>query len=203
MTSSPPDPRHSDDSGRDWQAEFDAIVGHLDLDLSEPRRSAAREIVREPEPSSSAEHATRTSATDAEPATPHDDAHPTAADASAVPGFKPQWRATTSGLPIGDVPTDAAAAHDTGDVDEIDDSADFIPPEPAAFESDDPATVIMVVSLIVGPLWLMYLLFFHRYASAIWWGMAVGFTVLGFALAVTRQPKSVEERDPDDDGARV
>lgn len=83
------------------------------------------------------------------------------------------------------------------------DDAPFIPPTPAPLNWSDPSLVIMLAALVIGPMWLGFLLFWNRDSSPLAWGSAAGITLLGFVLAVARQPRSREDQPNDDDGARV
>lgn len=157
---------------RDWDAEFNDIVGRIQLEAGSNDLPASRRVVGQP-PTFDA------GSQQAEPA------HETESN-EAVPGFRSQWR-------VPDV---------IADEDENEDADDFVPPDPEPLDSDDPATIVMIAALVVGPLWLLYLLFFDRYAAWLWWSLAALVTVTGFVLAIARQPQSRDEEDPDE-GARV
>lgn len=167
---------NTDARDRDWDAEFEQIARHLEAERStdEPRRGAHRDLF---------EHSPTTSSTT--------DAPVPAAD--PVPGFHAQWR----------IPDDTPRAPQPADVPSLDEDDTFVPPEPAPLETGDPALVIMLGCFVVGPLWLVYLTLFDRDAASLWWMLAAGILVGGFALAVARQPKNRDEDDDDDDGARV
>lgn len=172
-------------SDRDWDAEFDEITSHLT-----PRPDASRPASRQ----------TFGPALDA-----------------GVPGFRESWRLPDESMPtkamdpsestsrppepdapaIGAIPPPAPI-----DSDEMTADEDFVPPTPPPLETDNPATVIMLAALVLGPLWACYLLFFDRTAPTLWWSCAVAITLTGFVMAVVKQPKSRDE-DSEDDGARV
>lgn len=179
---------------RDWDAEFAQITRHLDLDAaseSATRRGAHRDLF---EPTS-------------DETTPMTLASPAPADDGPVPGFRPQWRMpdeqpwVMTPPPHGQAGS-AAGQYDHDDLDDLDEEP-FVPPEPAPFETGDPASVIMLACFVLGPVWLLYLTLFDREAATLWWLVAAGLLVGGFALAVARQPKNRDEHDDDDDGARV
>lgn len=79
---------------------------------------------------------------------------------------------------------------------------EFVPPEPSPLPSDE-GFWVTVGCLVVGPLWLLYLFFFDRYAATLWWVLALAIMLVGGVLLVVRQPKNREEDDPFDDGARL
>ena len=178
---------HLDD--RDWDAQFDEIISHLDLPHP-PGLPAARHVVVDPAPVS---ESLRQSST-----------MPVPAEGDTVETLPPH-----KSLPRPEVFTQApthivlAQGRRRGAALEYDLNDDFVPPEPAPIDTDDPSLVIMLLALIIGPVWLLYLLFADRYANLVWWFAAVAITLTGFALAVARQPKSRDEDDPEDDGARV
>ncbi|NHN55939.1 hypothetical protein G9U51_09145 [Calidifontibacter sp. DB0510] len=82
-------------------------------------------------------------------------------------------------------------------IDEVD---TFTPPQPRPLPRDEMFWVI-AVCLIGGPLWLLYLFLFDRYAGGLWWVLACATSVMGVVLLVIRQPPNREDQDPDDDGA--
>lgn len=163
--------------GRDWDAEFEAITEQL--------RPAADAAWAEPE--------TR-------PATRHtfDHGFETRAEESHRDSTElPAPRARIQG--------EAAPSETTAGLREappFEGADDFVPPDPEPIDTGDPATVIMLGCLVLGPLWLLYLLFFDRAAATLWWSTALALTCAGFVMAVARQPKARDE-DDDDDGARV
>lgn len=164
---------------RNWDAEFDEITRHL-TPAQDELRPASRETFG-----------------------------PT--DETGIPGFRDSWRLpdepapaeSTAHLRDIEVPSADAASQDATDhgwpTAEHD---DFVPPNPPPLETDDPATVVMVAALVLGPLWACYLLFFDRTAATLWWSCAITLTLVGFAMAVARQPKSRDD-ESNDDGARV
>ncbi|HEX8970483.1 hypothetical protein [Oryzihumus sp.] len=60
----------------------------------------------------------------------------------------------------------------------------------------------ILIGLTGGPLLLLYLILFDRGADSLWLLLAIGLTVGGFALLVSRLPRHRDE-DDGDDGARV
>lgn len=81
----------------------------------------------------------------------------------------------------------------------LDDEAGFVPPEPQPLPADDPGFWSILTCLIGGPLWLLYLFLFDRYARPLWWALASATVLVGVVLLLWRQPAHRE--DPDDDGA--
>lgn len=167
-------------SERDWDAEFADITSRLGDGLGQERPHDAVRSVVEP------------SRTPDELGQERSDTGSPEGDGTAVPGFMSQWRIPDPSPDVESPPVELTWGED-----------DFVPPPPAPIDTSDPALVIMIAALVLGPLWLLYLLFFDREAAALWWGAAGGLTVLGFGLAVARQPRSRDEDDLDDDGARV
>lgn len=210
MTLTPPEPSEeaSGEAGneRNWDAEFDEIVHGLTLDTGEPALPASRYVAPDvlAQPAQTAPAEGRDSRDRSSDFGPSDEAEPELNSQqvdpkhtdweqnAAVPGFRPEWRLGQH-----------AATVPSTDVGLEPDADDFVPPEPAGLDMDDPHATIMIAALVLGPLWLMYLLLFDRYASLLWWALAIGVTVAGFGLAVARQPKSRDDEDPSDDGARV
>ena len=60
----------------------------------------------------------------------------------------------------------------------------------------------IVIGLTGGPLLLLYLTLFDRTADSLWLLLAIGLTVGGFAMLVSRLPRH-RDGDDDDDGAVV
>lgn len=79
---------------------------------------------------------------------------------------------------------------------------EFEPPVPAELPTDEGFWVTLAC-LVLGPLWLLYLFFFDRYAASLWWVLASGVFVAGIAMLVLRQPANRDDEDPFDDGARL
>ena len=111
-------------------------------------------------------------------------APPTIPTEPAAPPVPAQWR----------MPTDDAAHV-------LDDHEGFVPPQPAPLPTGDPLFWATVGGLVAGPVWLLYLYFFDRYARGIWWALAAGTFFAGVVLLLWRQPASRADLDPDDDGA--
>lgn len=161
--------------GRDWDAEFEAITQQL--------RPTADASGADPDVRPATRH-TFEHGFDSRP----DEAPQVASELSAP-------RASTEGETI---PSSAHRHEEPA----LEDAEDFVPPDPEPIDSGDPATVVMLGCLVLGPLWLLYLLFFDRTAATLWWSAALALTCAGFVMAVARQPKTRDE-DDDDDGARV
>lgn len=83
-----------------------------------------------------------------------------------------------------------------------DDDETFVPPPPRPLPSSDEDIGFwtMVGCLVGGPLWLLYLFFFDRYAQSLWWVLACALFVAGVVQLVLRSPKNRDD-DPGDDGA--
>lgn len=101
-----------------------------------------------------------------------------------------------------EVPSQWRAGTGPSIVDRHDEHDDFVPPVEPDLPSDEGFWVTLAC-LVVGPLWLLYLFFFDRYAAALWWVLAAGVCFAGMALMVLRQPKNRDDDDPFDDGARL
>lgn len=124
---------------------------------------------------------------------PADDPEPVEGADSAVPQQDPlanlpvQWRAPTS---------DTESLLDAND--------EYEPPPPAPLPAGDLSFWGALAGLVAGPLWLLYLVFFDRYARTIWWVLACLLFVAGFALLVLRQPRSRDDDwDDEVDGAEL
>lgn len=181
---------------RDWEAEFQAIAERLGVDLDEAPKSSGvnRHIV--PTGSDGAEPDTFPWGTShgtppGESPTPRvDERTPSSgavpeggastdhrSSASPVPGFRPEWRLADPHVQ----PERTALPHDSDvDPDEDDGVDGFVEPDPKPLDVSDPSVVIMVAALVLGPLWLVYLVFFHRDAPTLWWAAGTGVTVAGF-----------------------
>ena len=85
----------------------------------------------------------------------------------------------------------------------LDDEEDtFVPapPRPLPSGEEDIGFWTMLGALVGGPLWLLYLFFFDRYAPSLWWVLACALFVAGVLQLILRSPKNRDD-DPDDDGA--
>jgi hypothetical protein len=102
-------------------------------------------------------------------------------------------------LPI-DPPADSAPqvwrAHEVDDEDE----EHFEPPPVTPLPAGDLQFWAIIAGMTCGPLLLLYLVFFNRDASSYWILIAIGLSVGGFAMLVSRMPG---RDDDDDDGARL
>lgn len=177
---------------RDWDAEFLAITAHLNDDIDAPSAAPVHETPSDAD-------ATNDAATNTDDTASKDADSGSGHLGEATPGalrFNPQWRMPNHAQHMASS-GQAPEAADDADVDD-----DFVEPEPEPIDWADPYTGIMVGALVLGPLWLIYLVFFHRDASTLTWLVGVGVFVAGFVMAVLRQPHSRDE-DDDDDGARV
>lgn len=85
----------------------------------------------------------------------------------------------------------------------LDDEDDaFVPAPPAPLPSgDDLGFWTMAGCLVGGPVWLLYLFFFDRYAQSMWWVLACALFVAGVIQLIMRSPKNRDDQDEDDDGA--
>lgn len=83
-----------------------------------------------------------------------------------------------------------------------DDDETFVPapPRPLPSGDEDLGFWSMLGCLLGGPLWLLYLFFFDRYAPSLWWVLACAVFVAGVVQLIMRSPKNRDD-DPDDDGA--
>lgn len=86
---------------------------------------------------------------------------------------------------------------------EVDDELEehFEPPPIAPLPAGDLQFWGILVGMCGGPLLLLYLLFFNRDAGSSWMLTAIGLSVGGFVLLVSRLPR--DHQDDDDDGARL
>lgn len=84
----------------------------------------------------------------------------------------------------------------------LDDDETFVPapPRPLPSGDEDIGFWTMAACLVGGPLWLLYLFFFDRYAQSLWWVLACAVFVAGVVQLIMRSPKNHDD-DPDDDGA--
>ncbi|RNI24413.1 hypothetical protein [Flexivirga caeni] len=123
-------------------------------------------------------------APDAEAGAPDEPGMP---EPSPLAGLPTQWRMPPSGAP--------SFLEDFED-----DTFVPAPPQPLPSSDEDLGFWTMLGCLIGGPLWLLYLLFFDRYAQSLWWVLACAVFVAGVVQLIMRSPKNRDD-DPDDDGA--
>lgn len=76
----------------------------------------------------------------------------------------------------------------------LDEEDGFVPPPPRPLPAGDLNFYGAIGGLVGGPLWLLYLFFFDRYARPVWWLLACAVFVGGLVLLILRQP---EKRDDD------
>jgi len=99
-----------------------------------------------------------------------------------------------------DPPAEPAAqvwrAHEAAD--EIEEH--FEPPQVSPLPAGDLQFWAIIAGMTFGPLLLLYLVLFNRDAGSYWILIAIGMSVGGFAMLVSRMPGP---RDEDDDGARL
>ena len=172
-----PDPRRASD-GFDQDAIFADIVAHLDGDETDPEG----EVVQ---------WADRTSAPDSAPDEPPDD-QPPDNDRSYVddPPVLP-----ASGHPQALPTPEVWRAHQVDDEYE-----EHFEPQPVApLPVGDLQFWAIIAGMGGGPLLLLYLVLFNREAGALWILTAIGMSVGGFVLLVSRLPGN----QGDDDGARL
>ncbi|WP_226344925.1 hypothetical protein [Agilicoccus flavus] len=87
-----------------------------------------------------------------------------------------------------------------------DDEGEFVPPTPAPLPRGDLTFWGALLGLVVGPIWLLYLVVAQPYGSRLTMLLAVLLTVGGFGLLVSRLPRRRASEDDDengDDGAVV
>ena len=172
-----PDPRRASD-GFDQDAIFADIVAHLDGDETDPEG----EVVQ---------WADRTSAPDSAPDEPRDDQPPDndrsyVDDPPALPA---------SGHPQALPTPEVWRAHQVDDEYE-----EHFEPQPVApLPVGDLQFWAIIAGMGGGPLLLLYLVLFNREAGALWILTAIGMSVGGFVLLVSRLPGN----QGDDDGARL
>jgi hypothetical protein len=77
----------------------------------------------------------------------------------------------------------------------------FQPPPPEPLPAGDLQFWGILIGLTGGPLLLLYIILFDRYASGLLLLLAISLTVGGFGLLVARLPR--QRDDDDDDGARL
>lgn len=84
----------------------------------------------------------------------------------------------------------------------LDEEDGFVPPPPRPLPAGDLNFYGAIGGLVGGPLWLLYLFFFDRYARPVWWLLACAVFVGGLVLLILRQPeKRDDDWDDDVDGA--
>lgn len=156
--------------------------------MTSPERDDAQEVERRFREIIDGWHAD--GAPDDEPAWP-DDAGPISpvnpsTSFRTPPSVPSQWR----------VPDDGTSL--------LDDEPDFVPPPPDPLPRDDAQFWLILITLVGGPLWVLYLAFFDSWARPIWWVLALATCVAGVVLLVLRQPKNHDDDEPDvgdlDDG---
>jgi hypothetical protein len=76
----------------------------------------------------------------------------------------------------------------------------FEPPPVSPLPAGDLQFWAIIAGMTCGPLLLLYLVLFNRSASSYWILIAIGMSVGGFAMLVSRMPGTSDE---DDDGARL
>lgn len=162
-----------------------AALGQALQDLTPPGTEGSERTVEE-DPDSAIEKGTgeSPSPTPQEPAAPAAEEVPPPAD--PLKALPQQWR-----MPTGD-PTSAM----------LEDDGHYEPAPPKPLPAGDLNFWGILGALIGGPLWLLYLFIFDRYASGLWWVLACLTCALGVVLLVMRQPASRAEDDTDD-GARL
>jgi len=113
-----------------------------------------------------------------------------------------QWAATQPPERPGSDEAPAVAAPQGWRVHEVDDEAEehFEPPPSAPLPVGDLQFWAIIAGMVGGPLLLLYIVFFNRDASSAWVFVAIGLSLGGFVLLVSRMPSQHED---DDDGARL
>ena len=219
------DCRRSPD-GFDDDAIFADIVAHLNDEATEA--GPAEALSAEDAAAQSAHRAMADQSTqEADPTQPTDDADPTQPADPADPTWPtdlndptdptdPIWptdltrpddepeptdsveRAPGAPAPID--PTEDSAAQ-VWRAHQVDDEVEehFEPPPVTPLPAGDLQFWAIIAGMTGGPLLLLYLVFFKRDTSSLWILLAIGMSVGGFALLVSRMP----DQDDDDDGARL
>jgi len=171
-----PDPRRPPD-GFDQDAIFADIVAHLDGDQTDPLPTA-RSLGEDASTAQAPDQATA-----AEP--------PTDGGSDADEPPLPPSPDVPQPLP----PPQIWRAHD---VDE--EYEEHFEPQPVApLPVGDLQFWAIIAGMVGGPLLLLYLVLFNRDAGGLWILAAIGMSVGGFALLVSRMPGN----QGDDDGARL
>ncbi len=80
---------------------------------------------------------------------------------------------------------------------------DFHPAPPAPLPRNDLGFWGATIGVVVGPLWLIFLVVTDPYGSRLLMGLALALTLGGLALIVARLPSRSLRDDDDDDGAVV
>ncbi|WP_052593301.1 hypothetical protein [Luteipulveratus mongoliensis] len=83
----------------------------------------------------------------------------------------------------------------------MEDDGTYEPPPPMPLPTGDLHFWGILAAMIGGPLWLLYLFMFDRYARPMWWVLACAVSALGVVLLILRQPVNRDDQDEDDDGA--
>ncbi|MDE9366763.1 hypothetical protein PZ938_14205 [Luteipulveratus sp. YIM 133132] len=83
----------------------------------------------------------------------------------------------------------------------MEDDGTYEPPPPAPLPAGDLHFWAILTAMVGGPLWLLYLFLFDRYARPLWWVLACATSAAGVVLLILRQPANRDEQDEDDDGA--
>ncbi|NNG39838.1 hypothetical protein HJ588_11200 [Flexivirga sp. ID2601S] len=121
------------------------------------------------------------------------------ADGSAAP--EPTSQPEPASSPLADLPSQWRIPAGES-VSFIEDDGDYEPPPPRPLPTgDDLGFWTMVGCLVGGPLWLLYLFVFDRYAQSLWWVLACTLFVAGVVQLIMREPKNRDDLDEDDDGA--
>lgn len=205
----PTDPREPERT--DFDARFAEIIAQLDDEalekgalLPEPERprppAAPTDASAEPsERSAPSDDSTRATA---EPTTPLPERADPAPERPQPERAQPEPPQDPPADPIANLPTQWRMP--TGEpAPMLEDDGHFEPPAPEPLPAGDLHFWAILGSLIGGPLWLLYLLFFDRYARPMWWLMACGVCVAGVVMLIMRQPANRDDFDEYDDGARL
>ena len=176
----------SDQDRSELDAQFADIVAHWDEDGAEPtpwRATLAEDRVENPVEGPAP---ATTAGQEVPPAATPPEEEPDPPPAPEAPLVLPelvlpeQWRVHT--------PPEEPEEH-------------FEPPPPEPLPAGDLQFWGILIGLTGGPLLLLYLILFDRYASGLWLLLAISLTVGGFGLLVARLPR--QRDDDDDDGARL
>ena len=207
--------RRRSPDGFDDDAIFADIIAHLndDAGVEPPDRPAPLEAAPGVEDASAGAEDAAPGAGAADLATPQTGSETDSAPARDNPAGDGEPQDSHRGDPIHwsinpppgppspiDPPAEPAAqvwrAH------EVDDELEehFEPPPVTPLPAGDLQFWAIIAGMTCGPLLLLYLVFFNRNASSYWILIAIGLSVGGFAMLVSRMPG---QHDEDDDGARL
>ena len=210
--------RRRSPDGFDDDAIFADIVAHLNDDVAEPERPEASGAEEAPPGSTEAAAGIEEDRRDLADAAPDIDTadqvtngtspgatthpppdHPPDEGSRARPGH---WSISPPPGPPTPIEPSTEPGGQVWRAHEIDDEYEehFEPPPVTPLPAGDLQFWAIIAGMTCGPLLLLYLVFFNRYASSYWILIAIAMSVGGFAMLVSRMPG---HHDDDDDGARL